>query len=146
MTLIHLPMDVVGRAITWAQIDSTQETVGFFVVNPGKIHVSPEQSGPYVEFKSLQNQSKFPERESEVAARDMAEMIVDHGLYPVAMFHSHPSGVGKPSEHDVQFFPQAYVDWGFIWDMVDPLVLTQYTVDGSYHQVQVHNIFIEVQP
>jgi len=144
---VHIPFHVLDRAIKHACLEPRKEAVGFFVINPGKIDPALPKGQPYVEYQDMLNVHSRPHSGSEVSAEAMADLIINKGLFPIAMFHSHPSGTQVASSHDFEFFPKMYVDWGFVWNWKNPLTLTQYKWTGEMRLDQTieGGIFLEVQ-
>jgi proteasome lid subunit RPN8/RPN11 len=143
---VHIPSYILRRAVQHAQLEPTKEAVGFFAINPGKINFD-SRSQHYVEYCDMLNIHPRPHSGSEVSAEAMADLIINKGMMPIAIFHSHPSGTQVASAHDFEFFPKMYVDWGFVWNWKNPLTLTQYKYTGEMRVDQTieGGIFLEVQ-
>lgn len=137
MTGTRIPRHVIERAIMNARRDLLTEHIGFFFVNPGKTHVesghvnSWGEKNPYVEYCPADNIAKDPRVGSEVAAEWLAHKMLDLKLEPLAMFHSHPSGIAVPSRGDIDFFPVHYVNWGLLWTYTEHRSIWRYNKNGE---------------
>jgi proteasome lid subunit RPN8/RPN11 len=143
MTGTAIPKYVVQRAITNAQIDPLTEHIGFFFTFKGRLHVEPDhRGGPYVIYKAADNIAKDPRVGAEVAAEWMADQMLEQGLNPLAMFHSHPSQMDVPSEGDLEYFPVHYVNWSLIWVASHPKSLTMYNAHGEIRKPLMDGLVI----
>jgi proteasome lid subunit RPN8/RPN11 len=142
--LVHIPMQTIDEALKLASDHREVETAGFFCTIPATIHIQGEGRKDTFEvvYYAMENKSVHPGNEMEISAAQMAEMIVDNGYYPIAFFHSHPSGTFEPSAFDLAFFPATYVDHGFIWCGSDQLV--HYDGAGINGLVNKSEVFINV--
>lgn len=158
MSGVRIPRFIVTRAIMYARINKTEESCGFFFTNPGKVHVedifskTPDlvdswgERHPYVEYRVAPNMAKDPKVGTEIPAEWMAHHIVDLKLEPLAMFHSHPSRINAPSEGDLKFFPEHYVNWGMIWVADQPQSIWLYNQFGEVrHQLESGVVIPDVQ-
>lgn len=132
--IVHIPKNVVEAAIDDAKATLQFEVVGFFATDADRT----------VTWERMTNVHPSPEKSSEVAASEIASMIMDRHLLPVAMFHSHPSGDATPSPEDMQFFPGEYVINALIWGASEPDSVTRYTHNAWWKRVLTAEIFVVV--
>lgn len=132
--IVHIPKDVVEAAIDDAKATPQFEIVGFFAVD----------ADGAVTWERMTNVHPSPENTSEVAASEIFDMIMNRGLHPVAMFHSHPSGDATPSPGDMEFFPGEYVLNSLIWAANEPDSVTRYTHNAWWKRVLTAEIFVVV--
>jgi proteasome lid subunit RPN8/RPN11 len=132
--IVHIPKDIVEAAIDDAKATPQFEIVGFFAIDADQ----------KVSWERMTNVHPSPENTSEVAASEMFDMIMNRGLHPVAMFHSHPSGDATPSPEDMEFFPGEYVINALIWAAGEPGVVTRYTPNAYWKRILTAEIFVVV--
>jgi hypothetical protein len=135
--IVHVPTIVVDVAIADMQACPQLEVIGFFCMDK-KYRVG---------WQLAENIHPNPNEASEIDARWIAQKVLNEQLTPVAMMHSHPSGIAVPSDHpggDYDMFPSMYVDVAFIWVQDYPGVLTQYTATKELHHIPKQEVFINV--
>lgn len=147
MITIHIPQEVVEKAIADIQAEAPEEAIGFFAMT--KIHEQGTggQGSFNVIWRRMTNIARDRRRRSRIAAEEMAQMIMDDSLAPIAMLHSHPSGDPMPSQEDREEFPHHYVDNAFVWTWKQPDLLTQYYASpgAGVKLMPVNQVFLTVQ-
>ena len=132
--IVHIPMHIVEDAVRDMQKDLSVEVIGFFCMDKDF----------KIAWHLAENIYPEPEVGAEIDAKWLAQKIINEQLTPIAMAHSHPSGLGYPSDGDYVMFPTMYVNVAFIWYAGDPIYLTQYTANRELHIVGVEAVFVVV--
>jgi proteasome lid subunit RPN8/RPN11 len=142
---IHIPHEVVDEAVLDLHSEGPEEAIGFFAAQ--KVHRQGEGESTYrVVWRKMTNVAGDRRRQSRISAEDMAVMILDDSLAPIAMLHSHPSGDPMPSQEDREEFPHHYVDNAFVWTHKYPDQLTQYYPGTRAFKLMPRNqVFLTVQ-
>lgn len=140
--IVHLPLAEIEAALKEAESFAHLEVGGFFCTRPSVHNMGEGGRGYDVIYRSMVNHAPAPASQMHVKAEEIATMIVDEGLYPVAFFHSHPSGSHFPSEYDEAFFPSDYVDHGLLWAGSEDLV--HYNAGGLIKLIRKDQVFLDV--
>jgi proteasome lid subunit RPN8/RPN11 len=131
--MIHVPAGVVLRATEDLATTISLERAAWF-------GLSHEQE---VVWMPSTNVHPEPKGNTEIPADEIATMILDLQITPLALIHSHPSGLLVPSLGDWEDFPSAYVEVCYIWSHKMPDYLCEYRLSGhGTRTVRIDEVYI----
>ncbi|NQX68136.1 M67 family metallopeptidase [Paenibacillus alba] len=97
--LVHIPMELYQRLVSYSRLQLPQEACGFILGSQLDNDIGERHAAA---FAPLPNISKQPHTQFEINPTAMLPFLLDQEHPVIGIFHSHPTAPPIPSHHDLQ--------------------------------------------